>query len=240
MPKFYYDLHTHSCLSPCGDNDNTPTNIAGIAAVSELDIVALTDHNTTKNCPAFFKAAEHYGVIPVAGMELTTAEDIHIVFLFPKLELAITFGDYVDSRRIKIKNREDIFGEQLIMNENEEIIGKEEFLLSNATTISVDEVIEIANQYGGVCFPAHIDRDANSIISVLGTIPENLDFTAAEFHSAEKIEEYKGKYPINNKKIIIDSDAHYLHSVKDKENYIELEGETPEEIITSLFEFLRG
>lgn len=208
--------------------------------MSELQIVALTDHNTTKNCPAFFKAAEHYGVIPVAGMELTTAEDIHIVFLFPKLELAMKFGDYVDARRVKIKNREDIFGEQLIMNENEEIIGKEEFLLSNATTISVDEVIELANQFGGVSLPAHIDRDANSIISVLGDIPPNLDFSAVEFHSVEKIEEYRAKYPISNKKIIIDSDAHYLHSVRDKENYIELEGESPEEIINSLFEFLRG
>lgn len=240
MPKFYYDLHTHSCLSPCGDNDNTPTNLAGIATVSELDIVALTDHNTAKNCPAFFKAAEYYGIIPVAGMELTTAEDIHIVFLFPSLSKALTFSDYVDSRRVKIKNREDIFGEQLIMNENEEIIGKEEFLLSNATTISVDEVINLAEQFGGVCFPAHIDRDANSIISVLGAIPENLEFSAVEFHSAEKIEKYKEKYSIKDKKIIIDSDAHYLQNVKDKENYIELEGETPEEIVNSLFEYLRG
>lgn len=240
MPKFYYDLHTHSCLSPCGDNDNTPSNIAGIAAVSELDIVALTDHNTVKNCPAFFKAAEFYGIIPVAGMELTTAEDIHIVFLFPKLESALEFGDYVDSRRVKIKNREDIFGEQLIMNENEEIIGREEFLLSNATAISVDEVIDLSIQFGGVCFPAHIDRDANSIISVLGAIPQNLNFSAVEFHAAEKIEEYKEKHSIKDKKILIDSDAHYLHSVKDKENYIELEGETPEEILNSLFQYLRG
>lgn len=240
MPKLYYDLHTHSCLSPCGDNDNTPSNLAGIAAVSELDIVALTDHNTAKNCPAFFKAAEYYGITPVAGMELTTAEDIHIVFLFPKLELALEFSDYVDSRRVKIKNREDIFGEQLIMNENEEIIGKEEFLLSNATTISVDEVIDLSERFGGVCFPAHIDRDANSIISVLGAIPENLAFSAVEFHSSEKIGEYLDKYPIKNKRIIIDSDAHYLQNVKDKENYIELEGDTPEEITNSLFKFLRG
>ena len=79
MPKYYYDLHTHSCLSPCGDDDNTPNNICGMAALSEIDIVALTDHNSSKNCPAFFTAAEKYGVIPVAGMELTTAEDIHVV-----------------------------------------------------------------------------------------------------------------------------------------------------------------
>ena len=71
MSEFTYDLHTHSCLSPCGDNDNTPNNIAGMAAVSGIDILALTDHNTCKNCPAFFEAAERYGIIPIAGMELT-------------------------------------------------------------------------------------------------------------------------------------------------------------------------
>lgn len=240
MPKFYYDLHTHSCLSPCGDKDNTPSNLAGIAAVSELDIVALTDHNTARNCPAFFKAAEHYGIIAVAGMELTTAEDIHIVCLFPTLSEALKYSDYIDTRRIKIKNRPDIFGQQLIMDENEEVIEAEEFLLSNATTVTVDEVKDLVESYGGVCFPAHIDRNSNSIISVLGTLPEKPDFNCVEFYSTEKIKEYKEKYPIKDKKIIIDSDAHYLHSVRDKENYIELEGDNPEEIINSLFQYLRG
>lgn len=80
--KFYYDLHIHSILSPCGDDDNTPNNIAGMASLCGLNIIALTDHNSAKNCPAFFEAARKYGIIPVAGMELTTSEDIHVVCLF--------------------------------------------------------------------------------------------------------------------------------------------------------------
>ncbi len=241
MPKFYYDLHTHSCLSPCGDTDNTPCNIAGIAALSQLNIVALTDHNTARNCPAFFKAAEHYGIIPIAGMELTTAEDIHIVCLFPTLDKALKYSDYIDTRRIKIKNRPDIFGEQLILSENDEVVGEEEFLLSNATTVTVDEVKDLVESFGGVCFPAHIDRAANSIISVLGTLPDTPDFNCVEFYGSEKIEEYRAKYPIKNKKIIIDSDAHYLHSVRDKENYIELSAspENPQEVVEKLFNYLR-
>ncbi len=240
MPKFYYDLHTHSCLSPCADNDNTPSSIAGMAVVSELDIVALTDHNTTKNCPAFFKAAENYGVIAIAGMELTTAEDIHILYLFPSLEAAMEFGEYIDKRRIKIKNRTDIFGEQLIMNENDEVEGREEHLLSNATTVTVDEVIDLAEKFGGVCLPAHIDRSSNSIISILGDIPKENNFKCVEFYDFSKYEEYKEKYNLENKKVLIDSDAHYLHSIHDRENYLELEGSSKEEIIESLFKFLRG
>ena len=83
--RYYYDLHIHSCLSPCGDNDMTPDSIAGMGELNGLDIMALTDHNTLKNCPAFFKAAYRHGIIPVAGTELTTAEDIHAVCLFATL-----------------------------------------------------------------------------------------------------------------------------------------------------------
>ena len=81
MKRYYYDLHIHSCLSPCGDDDSTPDSIAGMGELNGLDIMALTDHNTCKNCPAFFEAALRHGILPIAGMELTTAEDIHAVCL---------------------------------------------------------------------------------------------------------------------------------------------------------------
>ena len=103
--RLHYNVnfHIHSCLSPCADDEMTPMNIAGMAALGDYNIVALTDHNTTKNCPAFFAAAKAYGVIPIAGMELTTSEDIHAVCLFPTLESAMAFGEEVDALRIKIK-----------------------------------------------------------------------------------------------------------------------------------------
>ena len=114
MNRYYYDFHIHSCLSPCADNDMTPNNLAGMAALAGLNIMALTDHNSSRNCPAFFAAAKKNGIIPVAGMELTTAEDIHVVCLFEHLEDALSFNDEVDDRRILIRNRPDIFGDQMI------------------------------------------------------------------------------------------------------------------------------
>ena len=110
MKRFYYDLHIHSCLSPCADDDNTPNNLLGMASLSGINILALTDHNSTKNCPAFFEAAAEYGIIPVAGMELTTSEDIHVVCLFGDLDSALRFDKSLDSYRIPIKNKPDIFG----------------------------------------------------------------------------------------------------------------------------------
>lgn len=242
MNKYYYDLHVHSCLSPCADNDNTPCNLAGFAAISGINIMALTDHNTCKNCPAFFAAAKAYGVIPVAGMELTTSEDIHVVCLFETLEQAMAFDEEVDSKRIKIKNREDIFGEQLILNEDDKIIGKDEHLLSNATMISLDEAPALVKKYGGVCYPAHIDRDANGIVAVLGTLPETPAFHCVEIHGLENIEPYKERFDLKDKVVVISSDAHYLQDVRDKENFFELDDEpySSNKVRQELFKLLRG
>ena len=241
MKRLYYDLHTHSCLSPCADNDNTPNNLLGMAHLSGLDVLALTDHNTAKNCPAFFAAAKNYGIIPIAGMELTTSEDIHIVFLFYELCDALKFDEYVEKRRILIKNRPDIFGEQLILDKDDNVIGTDEFLLSNATDISVENVKSLAEEFGAICYPAHIDRDANGIISILGTLPPTPKFNTLEFRDAEKIEEYKKRYGIQDGTVIVvDSDSHYLTDMRDKENYLEIsESEDESEIRKRFLDLLR-
>ena len=114
MLSLTYDLHLHSCLSPCGDEEMTPANIAGMAAVLGLDVIALTDHNSSKNCPALMAAAREYGVLAIPGMELTTAEEIHAVCLFARLEAALDFDQYVYQRLVPFPNKEEIFGRQLI------------------------------------------------------------------------------------------------------------------------------
>lgn len=239
MSRFYYDLHIHSCLSPCGDDQSTPDSIAGMGELNGLDIMALTDHNTCRNCPAFFAAAKRHGIIPIAGMELTTAEDIHVVCLFPDLEAAMKFNDYVDSRRIKIKNRTDIFGNQFIMDENDNIIGTDEYLLSNATEISIDDVDSAVKQFGGVCYPAHIDREANGIIAVLGFLPESPHFDILEVHSHDKREEYADKCGRDISRIVTSSDAHYLWDISEKQECFEFDC-AKEDVQKCLFEFLGG
>ena len=226
MNRYYYDFHIHSCLSPCADNDMTPHNIAGVCALAGLQIAALTDHNSTKNCPAFYKAAKKQGIIPIAGMELTTAEDIHVVCLFERLEDAMAFGEEVDRVRIRIKNRTDIFGDQIITDEEDEPVGVEEDMLPNATMLSLDEVPALVERFGGVCFPAHIDREANGIIAILGTVPETPSFACAELRDYERAEEYRNRYPLlQNKRLLCGSDAHYLWDVRDAQAYFELEDE---------------
>ena len=244
MTRYRYDFHVHSCLSPCGDADNTPNNIAGMAYLNGINIMALTDHNTSRNCPAFFAAARRYGVIPVAGMELTTSEDIHAVCLFERLEDALAFNDEVDTRRVRIKNREDIFGEQLLLDENDNVVGREEDLLINATTIALDEAPILAAKYGGICYPAHIDKQANGAIEILGDFPHYAGFRIAEMHDREKIQTYVETYGLQGMRIMVSSDAHSLHQLRegDENDWFDLDDnlEGEEQVLSKLFEDLRA
>ena len=233
MTRYYYDFHVHSCLSPCGDVDNTPNNLAGMACLNGVGIMALTDHNTSKNCPAFFTAARRYGVVPIAGMELTTAEDIHVVC-----------HEEVDARRIRVKNREDIFGEQLILDDEDNVVGHEEDLLINATTISLDEAPQIVSKYQGICYPAHIDRPANGAIEILGDFPHYVGFKIAELHDKENRDAYIKKYGLNDIRLLFSSDAHYLDQLRDQDenDWIEIDDEPYSSALVRkrLFEDLRS
>lgn len=226
MSRLYYDLHVHSCLSPCGDDDMTPANIAGMAKVKGLDMIALTDHNSSKNCPAFFEACREYGIIPVAGMELTTAEDIHVVCLFPTLDRALDFDSELDRYRILIKNKAEIFGEQHILDKDDNIIGNEEYLLSNATMLPIEQACELAKSFGAAVYPAHIDRDSNGIIATLGMLPDTPRFTAVEYHLSDNRQSFEKRFPeLESKKVICSSDAHYLWDIHERENFLELDAD---------------
>ncbi|MBO7740661.1 MAG: PHP domain-containing protein [Clostridia bacterium] len=176
--KLYYDLHMHSCLSPCADDDMTPMNMAGMGMLKGLSVMALTDHNSCRNCPAFFKACEGYGIVPIAGMELSTAEDVHMVVLFPTLEAALSFEAALEEHRMATENDPAIFGNQLVMNEKDEVISEFSPLLIAATDLWMGEAVEMVRSFGGVIYPAHIDRDSNGIIAMLGDIPPEYAFTA--------------------------------------------------------------
>ncbi len=241
MKKYYYDLHIHSCLSPCGDNESTPNSIAGMGSLNGLDIMALTDHNTCKNCPAFFKAAERYGITPIAGMELTTSEEIHVVCLFETLEEALGFEETVSSRRVLMKNRTEIFGEQLIVDENDKVIGNDENLLIIATGISLDEVPELVKKHNGIYFPAHIDKESNSVIAVLGSYPHASVYGLAELHNRENTEKYSGITALPKDNFLYNSDAHYLWNINESEVYLTLPKDLiGDEIKNELFKKLRS
>lgn len=227
MNKYYYDLHIHSCLSPCGDDDMTPNNIAGMAALKGLQVAALTDHNTCKNCPAFLDACKKNGIIGIAGMELTTAEEIHMLCLFEELSDAMAFSEEVEGHRFKIKNKPDVFGEQLIMDSEDNIIGNEEYLLINATDLDMYSAVILAGKFNAVICPAHIDKQSNGIIGILGDFPPPPPkFSFVELADSAKVAEYSDKYPVIRDCVkVFNSDAHFLWDINEAEHYVELDDE---------------
>ncbi len=168
MEKVIYDLHTHSALSPCGDNDMTVNNMLNMAVLGGIQVMAITDHNSCKNCPAAVEVAKELPIDLIPGMELCTSEEVHVICLFGQLEQAMAFDAYVHDHLPPVKNRPEIFGEQRILNAADEIIGYEPYLLINATAISIEEVVPLVRRFGGICYPAHIDKSSTSVFSNLG------------------------------------------------------------------------
>ncbi len=235
MYKLSYDLHIHSCLSPCGDEDMTPGNIVGMSALKGLDVIAVTDHNSCRNCPAVLKLAQEYNIVAIPGMELTTLEEVHVLCLFAELADALRFDQYVYSKLMKIPNDERAFGKQEICDEEDRVIGKEPYLLINATDISFDDMGSLMKEYRGVYLPAHIDKNSNSLLSNLGFIAPEADFTAAELADLARYEEISNRNPyLKQCSIITDSDAHELGRIQEAVNFLTCESRSREDIIKAI------
>ena len=230
MGRYAYDLHMHSCLSPCGDSDMTPHNIAAMAMLNGLEIIALSDHNTAKNVPALIEAAKEWGLTVVPAIEAESAEEVHLLCLFPTVEAALEMGEILEEHLPPIKNKPEIFGEQLIMDSEDKVIGGIEKLLINATDLPIEEIKTMVEARGGVCIAAHIDRSSNSILSNLGFIPDDLNFKTLEVSKrapAEMSTDPQYKY-------IHDSDAHYLTDISEAVWKLTLEEKSVEAVLNAL------
>lgn len=233
--KYAYDLHIHTALSPCGDNDMTPNNIVNMALIKELDIIAITDHNSCENAKAVIEAAQNTSLTVVPGMEVESLEEVHIICLFPKLEYALQMQQIVYDNLPNLKNRVDIFGNQFIYNNNDEIIGENERMLITATNLSINQIIQSANDMNGIAYPAHIDRDSYSILSNLGIIPRDLNINIIEFSKYVSPKDFIFQNGYLQKYLYVqNSDAHYLEDIMERINFIELEDKTLNSIITKL------
>jgi len=164
------DLHNHSCLSPCGSLELSPRRMLEIAAAKNLQVMALTDHNSSLNCPAFAKLCPQFGIIPIFGMEATTSEEIHVLCLFTDLEASLSFNEFAYSILTPFLNNPEKTGDQVYVNEEDDIEGEVEYYLVNPLDLSIDDIGAKVAEYGGIVIPAHVDRPAFSMASQLGVI----------------------------------------------------------------------
>ncbi len=235
MIPLFYDLHLHSCLSPCGDDDMTPSNIVGMSALKGLDVIAITDHNSCKNCAAAISCGGTYGITVIPGMELCTCEEVHVLCLFPTLDNALAFDTYVSNHLPSIPNQVQLFGKQQIYNENDVITGTVDHLLINATDIPFYKVSTVISRFHGIWIPAHIDKKTTSVISNLGFIPSDSTFSCFELHDMTQQYRLKKDNPyLNSCNIICNSDAHYLSDIHEPQYQLHASSNTPQDVLISL------
>lgn len=228
--KLAFDLHIHSCLSPCGDDDMSPANIAAMCALAGLQVVALTDHNSAGNCAAFARAAGRNGLLAIPGMELCTKEEVHVVCLFPDQERADSFSAHVRGLLPAVRNDPAVFGAQLLMDDGDGVLGEETALLAGAADISLYDVPALVRAFGGFAYPAHIDRPSNSLLSQLGVWDPELDLPLAEvsLHCPQELFQRRDLRGIRH---ISACDAHYLHQIPDVYQYMDVPEMTAEAVL---------
>jgi len=180
LKEFRADLHVHTVLSPCAEIEMLPPLIISEAKSCGIDLIAITDHNSSANILAVQKAALDMGITVLPGMELQTKEEVHVLCLFDSIDQIQEFQDIVDQKLPAIKNRPDFFGEQLVVDEFGDFIRKEERLLISSTSLSITEAFKLVDGIGGILIPAHVNRKAYGLLEILGFVPGDIPFPALE------------------------------------------------------------
>ena len=208
----------------------TPNNIVNMAFIKELDAIAVTDHNRALNLPAVAALAKAAGLVLLPGLEAQTREEVHALCYFKSVEAALEFGERIFPFLPKIKNRPDFFGEQLVMDEEDEVKGREEYLLIQSLSLTLKELFGIAAEMGGLCVPAHINKQANSLLYVLGFLPFDIPFPTLELSRVAPAP----RINLDRYHVLYSSDAHQLDAMLEREFFLDV----PERSVDGIFDAL--
>ncbi|PKM83377.1 MAG: hypothetical protein CVU89_01085 [Firmicutes bacterium HGW-Firmicutes-14] len=211
MQPYKMDLHIHTALSPCAEQEMTPPKIIHAARAKGLHMIAVTDHNTAENAGATIKAAEGSGIFVIPGMEVQTREEVHLVCLFPALDTCLSWQEQVYRSLPPQDNRPEVFGSQYIMDSKGRITGELGRMLLMSTEMSVEDVASRVTALGGICIPAHVDRPSYSLMGTLGFIPAGLPVSAVELSKHISADEAALLLPtLAGYTFLSSSDAHCL------------------------------
>lgn len=214
MRPFRADLHVHSVLSPCADELMLPTLVLATALARRIDILGVVDHNSAENAPAFLTAAKDSPVRVLPGIEVTTREEVHVLTLFPTLESLAVWQAEVAAHLPNLPNDERVFGSQLVVGADDDLLRVDERLLLTATSLGLNAVVEIVQRLGGLALPAHVDRPAFGLLGQLGFIPADLKVSAFEVSRNVDPRRASDLDPALATRVVVQSsDAHTLDDV---------------------------
>lgn len=235
MKTYRADLHIHTVLSPCGGLEMSPSNIVAESVGKKLDIIGITDHNSTRHCSLIRELGKQQGLFVLCGAEITTREEIHCLAFFSDETNLAAFQQYIDRHLPVIDNDVNRFGYQVIVDADENILAEENRLLIVALDQSIEEIEKKVHELGGIFIPAHINRPSNSLISQLGFFPPALNYDAIEINYFSGAERVREQYGIaEGVTLLRNSDAHNLDDIGAGQSVFELEDLNFDEIKKAL------
>lgn len=201
-----------------------------MAKVKGLDVIAVTDHNSALNLPQAMAAGGAYGVQVIPGLEVASKEDVHMLAYFETLEAALAFGEVVHAHLPDIQNNPQLFGRQLVVGEDDQIVSEYERLLIAATDFSLSDLEKEIRKHGGCAIPAHINRTSNGMIGALGLMPPLPQYPVVEVSPGIACPEYATKGRV----ILHSSDAHALECIQERVFALEAEEGTAQAVVARL------
>ena len=235
MKNYRADLHIHTVLSPCGDLEMSPANIINKALEMNLDIIGISDHNSTRQCRLVREIGAGKGITVLCGAEVNTREEVHCLAFFPDEDSLGRFQSFLDLNLPDIRNVPSKFGYQVVVDEKEDIIYEEKRLLIAALNASIGETEAEVHRLGGIFIPAHIDRPRFSVLGQLGFLPPDLKADALEVSPATDREKFERNHPeLSAYTFVSFSDAHYLPQIGKKLTIFEMDSPGFDEIRKAL------
>lgn len=229
------DLHIHTCLSPCGDLLLSPRAAVAAARERGIGLIAVCDHNSAANVGAALRASRGTGVTVIPGLEATSSEEVHLLTIFPDEGRALEMQRQVHEHLLPGRNDAGLFGEQVIVNERDEVEGFDDRLLIGATSLSLEALVEATHLLGGLAIASHVDREAFGLIGQLGMVPEGLALDAVEISRNADPKTSRVLLPgCERFPVIQSSDAHRVDEIGSATTRFRLEAPTFDELRMAL------
>lgn len=233
MNHFRADLHIHTVLSPCGDLEMSPMNIIKTAVEQKLDIIGITDHNSTLHGPLIRRLGKENNIYVLTGAEVTTREEVHCLTFFENDKMLGIFQEYLDLHLPNIRNKPSVFGYQVVVDENDNIMKEIKPLLITGINQSIEDVENKVHELGGIFIPAHVNKQLNSILANLGFLPPGLK--ADGYEVTGDVADFLSKHrEFSGATILKNSDAHQLNFIGKNHNIFEIEQPDFDEIKMAL------
>lgn len=236
MRSFKADLHIHSCLSPCGELEMSPRAIVEKSLERGLDLIAVSDHNSAENVGAVIRAGRQRGLAVLAGLEVSSKEEVHSLALFDTEEQALRLQELI-YRHMRGTNRPELFGDQVVANEFDEVEGFNDRLLIGAVQLDLKDIVRAVHRFGGLSIASHVDRPSFSILSQLGFFPDDVDLDGVEISRNTSPERARSEIPgLERFALVSFSDAHFPEDIGKPCTCFVMETPSVEEIRLALTE----